>query len=77
MKRVLMMTMAAALLGGCAVKNQVTHSLQAIPLTAFQQSESNPNQRIYKEPGVDLRQYHRCCSIPCSSSARRTASGIC
>ncbi|MFQ2212657.1 DUF3313 domain-containing protein [Aeromonas caviae] len=58
MKRVLMMTMAAALLGGCAVKNQVTHSLQAIPLTAFQQSESNPNQRIYKEPGVDLRQYH-------------------
>ena len=58
MKKVVMVAVAAALLGGCAVKNQVSHSLQAIPLTAFQQSESNPNQRVYKEPGVDLRQYN-------------------
>ncbi|MGL5481693.1 MAG: DUF3313 domain-containing protein, partial [Aeromonas veronii] len=28
-----MVAVAAALLGGCAVKNQVSHSLQAIPLT--------------------------------------------
>ena len=59
MKRAVIAGMVAILLGGCAVKNQVSHSLQAIPLTAFQQSESNPNQRIYKEPGVDLRQYHQ------------------
>ena len=59
MKRAVIAGVVAILLGGCAVKNQVSHSLQAIPLTAFQQSESNPNQRIYKEPGVDLRQYHQ------------------
>ena len=58
MKRAVIAGMVAILLSGCAVKNQVSHSLQAIPLTAFQQSESNPNQRIYKEPGVDLRQYN-------------------
>ena len=74
MKRVLMMTMAAALLGGCAVKNQVTHSLQAIPLTAFQQSESNPNQRIYKEPGVDLRQYHQVLLDPLQFIRQETAN---
>ncbi|HDZ8880823.1 DUF3313 domain-containing protein [Aeromonas dhakensis] len=59
MKRAVSAGMVAILLSGCAVKNQVSHSLQAIPLTAFQQSESNPNQRIYKEPGVDLRQYQQ------------------
>ncbi|HDX8340200.1 DUF3313 domain-containing protein [Aeromonas dhakensis] len=59
MKRAVIAGMVAILLSGCAVKNQVSHSLQAIPLTAFQQSESNPNQRIYKEPGVDLRQYQQ------------------
>ena len=59
MKRAVIAGMVAILLSGCAVKNQVSHSLQAIPLTAFQQSESNPNQRIYKESGVDLRQYHQ------------------
>lgn len=58
MKRAVIAGMVAILLSGCAVKNQVSHSLQAIPLTAFQQSESNPNQRIYKELGVDLRQYN-------------------
>ncbi|MFQ2323034.1 DUF3313 domain-containing protein [Aeromonas dhakensis] len=58
MKRAVIAGMVAILLSGCAVKNQVSHSLQAIPLTVFQQSESNPNQRIYKEPGVDLRQYN-------------------
>lgn len=58
MKRAVIAGMVAILLSGCAVKNQVSHSLQAIPLTAFQQSESNPNQRIYKEPGADLRQYN-------------------
>lgn len=58
MKKAVIAGMVAILLSGCAVKNQVSHSLQAIPLTAFQQSESNPNQRIYKEPGVDLRQYN-------------------
>lgn len=58
MKRAVIAGMVAILLSGCAVKNQVSHSLQAIPLTAFQQSESNPNQSIYKEPGVDLRQYN-------------------
>ncbi|MFM5416198.1 DUF3313 domain-containing protein [Aeromonas dhakensis] len=59
MKRAVIAGMVAILLSGCAVKNQVSHSLQAIPLTAFQQSESNPNQRIYKEPGVDLHQYQQ------------------
>ncbi|WP_368161762.1 DUF3313 domain-containing protein [Aeromonas sp. R5-3] len=59
MKRAVIAGMVAILLSGCAVKNQVSHSLQAIPLTAFQQSESNPNQRIYKEPGADLRQYQQ------------------
>ncbi|MDH0176126.1 DUF3313 domain-containing protein [Aeromonas dhakensis] len=59
MKRAVIAGMVAILLSGCAVKNQVSHSLQAIPLTAFQQSESNPNHRIYKAPGVDLRQYHQ------------------
>ena len=61
MKKVVMVAVAAALLGGCAVKNQVSYSLQSlqtVPLSAFQPSESNPNQRVYKEPGVDLRQYN-------------------
>jgi hypothetical protein len=61
MKKVVMVVVAAALLGGCAVKNQVSYSLQSlqtVPLSAFQQSESNPNQRVYKKPGVDLRQYN-------------------
>lgn len=64
MKRAVIAGMVAILLSGCAVKNQVSHSLQAIPLTAFQQSESNPNQRIYKEPGVDLRQYQQVLLAP-------------
>jgi hypothetical protein len=62
MKKVVMVVVAAALLGGCAVKNQVSYSLQSlqtVPLSAFQPSESNPNQRVYKEPGVDLRQYNQ------------------
>ncbi|HEH9401886.1 TPA: DUF3313 domain-containing protein [Aeromonas sobria] len=62
MKKVVMVAVAAALLGGCAVKNQVSYSLQSlqtVPLSAFQPSESNPNQRVYKEPGVDLRQYNQ------------------
>jgi hypothetical protein len=61
MKKVVMVAVAAALLGGCAVKNQVSYSLQSlqtVPLSAFQPSESNPNQRVYKEPGVNLRQYN-------------------
>jgi len=61
MKKVVMVAVAAALLGGCAVKDQVSYSLQSlqtVPLSAFQPSESNPNQRVYKEPGVDLRQYN-------------------
>ncbi|HEH9406252.1 DUF3313 domain-containing protein [Aeromonas bestiarum] len=59
MKRAVIAGMVAILLGGCAVKNQVSQGLQAIPLAAFQPSESSPNQRVYKEPGVDLRQYHQ------------------
>ncbi|MGY3949615.1 DUF3313 domain-containing protein [Aeromonas allosaccharophila] len=61
MKKVVMVAVAAVLLGGCAVKNQVSYSLQSlqtVPFSAFQPSESNPNQRVYKEPGTDLRQYN-------------------
>ena len=61
MKKVVMVAVAAVLLGGCAVKNQVSYSLQSlqtVPFSAFQPSESNPNQRAYKEPGTDLRQYN-------------------
>ena len=49
MKKVVMVAMAAVLLGGCAVKNQGSYSLQSlqtVPFSAFQPSESNPNQRV-------------------------------
>lgn len=59
MKKVVMVAMAAVLLGGCSVKERAMSGFQVVPFDAFKTSVSNPNQRIYKEQDVDLRQYNQ------------------
>ncbi|MDI5832415.1 DUF3313 domain-containing protein [Shewanella xiamenensis] len=61
MKKVVMIAMATVLLGmgGCSVKERAMSGFQVVPFDAFKTSETNPNQRIYKEQGVDLRQYNQ------------------
>ncbi|MEJ8675589.1 DUF3313 domain-containing protein [Chromobacterium amazonense] len=35
-----------------------SENLFTVPLSAFQQSKSNPDQRVYLKPGVDLKAYN-------------------
>ncbi|MGL4834550.1 MAG: DUF3313 domain-containing protein, partial [Shewanella sp.] len=59
MKKVVMIAMAAVLLAGCSVKERAQSGFDVVPLNAFNTSASHPNQRIYQEQGVDLRQYNQ------------------
>ncbi len=58
--RIVLLAVAAQLVCACASTGSSSSSSQSLssPMSAFQPSKANPNQMVYQEPGVDLKQYH-------------------
>ena len=60
--RIVLLAVATQLVCACASTGSNTssssHQTLSSPLSAFQPSKANPNQMVYQEPGVDLKQYH-------------------
>ena len=56
--RIVLLAVVAQLVCACASTGSSSSQSLSSPMSAFQPSKANPNQMVYQEPGVDLKQYH-------------------